>query len=227
MAHLLSIILISLITFIYISHRQSIIDAIPENDFLIARHIYCLYYHLLAQFQTFNWQTSILIDTKSGHLFSWSKTGSNYRNNKDLNKIETDYRDNKDLNQVETNYGDNKDNINIEINYGDNKDNVEVEIDYGNNKESIFLEAAAYHIPSLPCTRLTDVSDPGNDISSIAKFDIKRLSPPANPIAVGPSLMTSAANWKCGSTQDICTRMPEVSRICQRIYARFGLKAKP
>ena len=137
---------------------------------------------------------SILIDTKSGRPFSWSETGSNYRDNKDLNKIETDYEDNKDLNQVETNYEDNKDNINIETNYSNNEDNVEVKTDNNDDEKNIFLEVATCHIPSLLRLRLADVPDPDNDIASMAKFDMMRSSPPADPMAVGPGLLTSAAN---------------------------------
>lgn len=167
------------------------------------------------------------MDTKSGRLFSRSKIGSNYRDDKDLNKIETDYRDNKDLNQVETNYGDNEDDIDIENNYGDNEDDVEVKTDYGDNKESIFLEAAAHQIPSLPRPYSADVPDPGDDTAGIAEFDIMRSSLLAELMAVGPGLLTSAANWEHGSTQNICTRMPEVSYIHHGIYVQFGLKARP
>ena len=167
------------------------------------------------------------MDTKSGHPFSRSETGSDYRDNKDLNEIETDYGDNEDLNQVETDYGDDEDDIDIETDYGDNKDDVEVETDYSNDEESIFLEVAACHIPSLPRPRSADVSDPGNDTASMAEFDMMRSSSPADFMAVGPGLLTSAANWERGSTQDICARMLEVSRICQGIYAQFGLKARP
>lgn len=167
------------------------------------------------------------MDTKSGCPFSWSETGSDYRDDKDLNKIETNYGDNKDLNQVETDYGDDKDDIDIETDYGDNEDNVEVETDYSNDEESIFLKAVARYIPSLPRPRLVDVPDPGDNTASMAKFDMMRSSPPADPMAVGPGLLTSAANWERGSTQDICARMPEVNRICQGIYAQFGLKARP
>ena len=90
--------LISLINFINISHRQSINDTISKRYFLIILHIYWLYYHFSTQFQIFKWQTSILIDIKLGHSFSQSKTGFNYKDDKDLNKIETNYEDNKDLN---------------------------------------------------------------------------------------------------------------------------------
>ena len=167
------------------------------------------------------------MDTKSGHPFCRSETGSDYRDDKELNEIETDYGDNKDLNQVETDYGDNEDDINIETDYGDNEDDVEVETDYGNDEESIFMKVAACHIASLPRPRSADVPDPGDDTASMAEFDMMRSSLPADPMAVGPGLLTSAANWECGSTQDICARMPEVSRIRQGIYAQFGLKARP
>lgn len=154
------------------------------------------------------------MDIKSGWPFSRSKIGSNYRNDKDLNEIKTDYRDNKDLNQVETNYGDSKDDINIETDYGDNENDVKVKIDYGKDEESIFLEVAARHIPSLPRSCLADIPDPGNDTASIAKFNIMRSSLAADSMAVGPGLLTSAANWERRSIKNICTKMPKVSCIC-------------
>lgn len=140
------------------------------------------------------------MDTGSGHLFYWSKTGSDFGDDKDLNEIQTDYGDDKDLNQVETDYGDDEDNIEIETNYEDNKDNIEIETDYGNDEKSIFLEAAACRNPPLPYPRLANVPDPSDKTASMAEFDMMQSSPPANPIAVDPGLLTSAVNWKCGST---------------------------
>lgn len=153
------------------------------------------------------------MNTQSGCLFSPSKIGSDDRENKDLNKIETDYRNKEDLNQVETNYRDDEDDINIETNYNNNEDNVKVEIDYGNDKESIFLKTAICHILSLPYSCSANVLDPDNDIASMAEFDMMRLNLLADPIAVGPGLLTSAANWECGNTQDIYAKILEVSRI--------------
>lgn len=139
------------------------------------------------------------MDTELGCLFDQSKTDFNYGDNKDLNKIKIDYGDNKDFNEVETNYGNDKDDIDIEINYSNNKDNIKVETNYSNYKKSIFLEAAACHIPSLLPLHLVDVQDLSNNITSIVKFDIIRLSSLADPMAVGFGFLTSTANQKYGS----------------------------
>ncbi len=167
------------------------------------------------------------MDTGSGHLFSWSKNGSDFGDDKDLNEIETDYGDDKDLNQVETDYRDDKNNIEIETNYKNNKDDVEIETDYGNDEKGIFLKAAACHNPSLSHPRPANVPDPNDKIASIAKFNMMQSSLLADSMAVGPNLLTSVANWKCGSTRDIYTRMLKGSRICQAIYTQFGLIARP
>ncbi len=167
------------------------------------------------------------MDIGSGHPFGWSKTGSDFGNDKNLNEIETDYRNNKDLNQVETDYEEDDDNIEIETNYEDNEDDVEIETDYGNDEESIFLEVAARRNPLPSHSRPANILDPSNETASMAEFYMMRSSPPTDPMVVGPGLLTSAANWERGSTRDIYTRMPEVSRIRQAIYAPFGLKARP
>ncbi len=136
----------------------------------------------------------ILINTKSGYLFNRLKTGSNFGDNKYLNKIETDYRDNKDLNQVETNYRNDKDAIEFETNYEDNKDNFEIKTNYSNNEESMFLEVVACHTPLLPHLRPANILDPSDETPNMAEFNMMQSSPPANPMAVGPSLLTSSIN---------------------------------
>lgn len=166
------------------------------------------------------------MDTESSHPFGHSMTGSDYEDNEDLIEIETDYGDDEDLNEIETDYGDNEDDIEIETDYGDNEDDIEIETDYGDDENSIFLETTRRN-PSLPFPHSADDPDPSNDTASMAEFDMMRSSPPADPIAVGPGFLTSAANWERGSTRDICANMPQVSRIRQAIYAQFGLKARP
>lgn len=134
------------------------------------------------------------MDTGSGHPFNWSKTGSNFREDKYLNEIETDYGDDKDLNQVETDYRDNEDDIEIKTDYEDNKDNVEIETNYGDDEESIFLEVATRRNPPLFHPYPANVSDLGNETASMAKFDMMRSSPPANPMMVDPGFLTNAVN---------------------------------
>lgn len=60
----------------------------------------------------------------------------------------------------------------------------------------------------------------------MGKFDIMQSSPLADPMAVRPSFLISATNWKCESIQDICIRMLEVNCIYQAIYVQFGLKLR-
>ena len=141
-----------------------------------------------------------MIDTGLGHPFNRSKTGSDFGDDKDLNEIETDYGDDEDLNQIETDYGDDEDDIEIETNHENNEDEVEIQTDYGDDKESIFLEVAARRNLPLPHPRLANVPDPSDETASMAEFDMMRSSLPANPMAVGSGLLTSTANWKCGST---------------------------
>lgn len=145
---------------------------------------------------------------------SWSKIDSDYGDDNNLNKIKTDYGDNKNLNQVKTNYGNNKDDIQIETNYNNNEDSFEIETNYSNNVEMILLEATACLILLLPHLHLTNDLDLGNDIASMAEFDMMQSSLPANPIAVGLNFLISATNLKYGSTLDIFPRMSEVSQIC-------------
>lgn len=146
--------------------------------------------------------------------------GSDYEDNEDLIEIETDYGDDKDSNEIETDYGDNEDDIETETDYRDNEDDI------GDDENSIFLETARRN-PSLPFPHLADHPDLSNDTASMAEFDMMRSSPPADPMAIGPGFLTSAANWERGSTRNTCANMPEVSRIRQAIYAQFGLKARP
>lgn len=88
-------------------------------------------------------------------------TSLNYKNNKDLKKIETDYKNNKDLNK-------------IEIDYGNNEDNIDIETNYSNNKNSIFLELICCNL-LLSFFYLVNDPDLSNDIVNMAKFNIMQL----------------------------------------------------
>lgn len=134
------------------------------------------------------------MNTGSCHPFSRLKTGSDFEDNKDLNKIKIDYGDNKNLNQVKTNYGKDKDDIKIETNHKNNEDNVEIKTNYGNDKKSIFLEVVAHYNLLLLHLRPANVLDLSNETTSMVEFDIMQSSPPVDLMAVGLGYLTSAAN---------------------------------
>lgn len=120
------------------------------------------------------------MDIQSSHLFSWSKTRSDFGDNEDLNKRNTDYEDDKDNIEIKTKYGDDKDDNEIVINYRNNKNNFEIKTNYGNDEKNIFLEVVTYYNPLLFHFYIVDISDPDNDTMSIIKFDMIQSSTLAN-----------------------------------------------
>lgn len=66
-------------------------------------------------------------------------------------------------------------------------------------------------------------------IVSIIKFDIIQSSPPIDPAitTIDQEFLISIANWECGSTRDIYTRMLEIDHICRVINKQFNLNARP
>lgn len=134
------------------------------------------------------------MDTKLGRLFNQSKIGSNYKDNKDLKKIERNYENDIDLNQVKINYGDNKNDIKIETNYNNNKDNLDIETNYDNDKENILQKAAIYRILLSLHLHLVDFSNLGNDLVSMAEFDIMQSSLSATFMMINPGFLTSTTN---------------------------------
>ena len=166
-------------------------------------------------FQTSKWLASILIDIKSGHLFSWSKTRSDFGDNEDLKKKNIDYEDDKDNIEIKTNYGDDKDDNEIMTNYRNDKNNFEIKTNYGNNEKNIFLKVATYHNPSLFHFCIADISDPDNDTISITKFDMIQSS------TLADFIRSALVFWQAQQNENI-----EILKTYMQEYQKSAVFAK-